>query len=251
MRSILAQTRKADEIIIVDDGSTDGTGRILQDFSRGHNLRVITLAENRGVAAAINAGLDECHGMWIARLDADDWWEMNHLETLEDALATAAEDSSLVATRARYWDEENHQAGESRGRLAGDALRCLMMHDNPFVHSAVMFRREAARQAGGYPYDVRWEDYGLWIALMSTRNARILGATTVNCRKRAGSLSAVSKLSALQSRLEMQRRAWRHFRRCCPVRGSVALGITRVRVFFATVRRRLPSLWGRLRMHSE
>jgi len=241
LRSILAQTRPADEIFIVDDGSTDGTGLILQEFSGQHGLRVVTVTENSGVSVAITAGLRECRGAWIAKLDADDWWDRNHLETLENSLATAAENSSLVATRARYWNEQNHQIGESRGPLDGDSLRCFMMDDHPFVHSAVMFRFGAARQVGGYPNGVRWEDYGLWIALMGTDNALILDAITVNCRKRTGSLSSVSKLLALQSRLEMQRRAWRQFRRWCPVTGSVRLAVTWIRVSFAVARLRLPS----------
>jgi glycosyltransferase involved in cell wall biosynthesis len=241
LRSILAQTRPADEIIIVDDGSTDNTGRILQEFSGQHGLRVVTLTENRGLTVAINAGLSNCRSAWITRLDADDWWDRNHLETLENSLATAAEHSSLVATRARYWNDGSYQIGESPGPMDGDALRCFVMHDNPFVHSAVMFRREAARRVDGYPSDVRWEDYGLWIALMSTDNALILDATTVNCRKRTGSLSSVSKLLALQGRLEMQRRAWRLFRRGCPVTGTVGLVITWIRVFFAAAKQRLSS----------
>lgn len=244
LRSILAQTRQADEIIIVDDGSTDDTGRILREFSGQHGLRVVTLTENRGFSAAINAGLSECRCAWIARLDADDWWDRNHLQTLEDSMATAPENSSLIATRARYWNDESHQIGESRAPLDADALRCFMMQDNPFVHSAVMFRLEAARQVGGYPNGVRWEDYGLWIALMSTYNALILDATTVNCRKRTGSLSSVSKLIALQGRLNMQRRAWRQFRRWCPLTGAIGLAITWSRVSFAAARRRLPSCRG-------
>ncbi len=239
MRSILAQTRQADEIIIVDDGSTDETGRILQGFCEQHGLRVVSLAENGGFTAAINAGLSVCRCAWIARLDADDWWNSNHLETLERSLEKAEDSTSLVAARARYWHEESHQIGESCGPMYGNALRCFMMHDNPFVHSAAMFRLEAARRVGGYPSGVRWEDYGLWIALMSIDNAMIIDTTTVNCQKHMGSLSSVSKLIALRSRLEMQQRAWRLFRRLCPLSGGIGLARTWVRVSFAAAKQRL------------
>jgi glycosyltransferase involved in cell wall biosynthesis len=240
LRSILAQTRRTDEIIIVDDGSTDDTGPILKDFSCQHGARVITLSENRGFTAAINAGLGECRGDWVARLDADDWWDPTHLQTLEVSLATAAENSSLVATRARYWDQVHLQVGVSPGPMDTAELRCFAMNDNPFVHSAVMFRRDAACRAGGYPSSVRWEDYGLWIALMSTDNALIIDATTVNCRKHGRSLSSVSKREALHGRLEMQRRAWRLFRHACPVTGATRLARTWIRLLFVAVRARLP-----------
>lgn len=240
MSSILAQTRQADEIIIVDDGSTDNTGRILREFRAHHQeLRIINLAENRGFTAAINAGLGACHCAWIARLDADDWWNDDHLEILERSMTNAGGGTALVATRARYWDDEGRQVGESCGPMHGNALRCFMMRDNPFVHSAVMFDYEAACQAGSYPSNVRWEDYGLWIALMSTNNAVIVDATTANCQKRLDSLSSVSTLTALQGRLEMQIRAWRMFRRRCPFRGSTALVLTWARVFFAAAKQRL------------
>jgi glycosyltransferase involved in cell wall biosynthesis len=236
LRSILAQTRQADEIIIVNDGSTDNTGRILEEFYEQHELRVVSLTENRGFTAAINTGLSECRCVWIARLDADDWWNSDHLETLERSLTKAEDSTSLIATRARYWKDESRQVGESCGPMFGDTLRCFMMHDNPFVHSAVIFRLEAARRVGGYPSGVRWEDYGLWIALMSIDNALIVDATTVNCQKRTGSLSSVSKLVALQGRLEMQQRAWRLFRRWCPLIGGIGLAKTWVRLSFATAK---------------
>lgn len=251
MRSILAQTRQADEIIVVDDGSTDDTARILQEFRDQHNLTVVTLTTNRGVSVAANKGLRECHGKWVARVDADDWWDENHLETLERLLQTSHSNVSLVATRARYWNDKGYQIGESHEPLNAGALRCFMMRDNPFVHSAVMFRLEAARHVGSYPISVRWEDYGLWIALMRKNDALILDTVTVNCRKGKGSLSAVDKLTALQGRLEMQLVAWRQFRRSCPINGTAQLVTTWFRLFIASAMRRPPGSSVSRRMHSD
>lgn len=245
------QTRQADEIIIVDDGSTDDTARILQEFRDRHNLTIITVAENRGVSVAANTGLHECHGDWIARIDADDWWDDNHLETLEQLLQTSHLKVALVSTRARYWNEKGHETGESHGPLNAGALRCFLMRDNPFVHSAVMFRREAACQLGKYPISVRWEDYGLWIAMMRTNDALILDTITVNCQKRTGSLSAVNKLTALQARLDMQLLAWRQFRRSCPIAGTAQLVITCLRVSAAAAKWRLPWASVSRRMRSD
>ncbi|HML74103.1 MAG TPA: glycosyltransferase family A protein [Anaerohalosphaeraceae bacterium] len=77
IRSVLAQTYPADEVIVVNDGSADQTSEIVRQF--GSRVRLIEQA-NAGVSAARNAGIQAAAGQWIAFLDADDEWLPNHLE---------------------------------------------------------------------------------------------------------------------------------------------------------------------------
>ena len=77
VQSVLAQTRPADEIIVVDDGSTDDTGRVVEGF--GTSVRCLR-QENRGVSAARNAGLEAARGTVLAFLDSDDLWHPFKLE---------------------------------------------------------------------------------------------------------------------------------------------------------------------------
>src|SRR4030088_81439 len=69
--SVLAQDFRPCELIVVNDGSTDGTGALLESY--GAAITVIN-QENRGMSAARNAGIRRARGTYVAFLDADDWW---------------------------------------------------------------------------------------------------------------------------------------------------------------------------------
>ncbi|MGH8246665.1 MAG: glycosyltransferase family 2 protein [Gammaproteobacteria bacterium] len=77
LNSVHAQTRCADEIFVVDDGSTDNTAEVLMRYPRVQCIRL----ENRGVSAARNAGIRAATGDWLAFLDSDDEWRQRKLES--------------------------------------------------------------------------------------------------------------------------------------------------------------------------
>jgi glycosyltransferase involved in cell wall biosynthesis len=94
--SVLAQTRKPDEIIVVDDGSTDNTREIVEAF--GESITYI-FQQNKGLSAARNTGIRAAKGDWIAFLDADDWWLPNKI-ALQSAAAERNPEVGLVYTAA-------------------------------------------------------------------------------------------------------------------------------------------------------
>ena len=80
--SIINQTYKNLEIILVDDGSQDSSGKICDEYTKKDNRIKVIHKENGGVSSARNIGLNNATGEWIAFIDADDWVDEEYLQTL-------------------------------------------------------------------------------------------------------------------------------------------------------------------------
>jgi glycosyltransferase involved in cell wall biosynthesis len=156
------------EVIVVDDGSSDGTGEVAER----QGVRVLRHERNRGVSAARNSGVAAASHPWIAFLDSDDEWLPEHLEVLWDLRG----EHSLVAG-SLVWLRDDGSAYRLIGpppRLAGD-LRTpapLVFPENFLQPSAVMVRRDAFERAGGFDETMRLaEDLDLWVRLLDAGSA--------------------------------------------------------------------------------
>ncbi len=92
IESLRSQSFKDFEVLLVDDGSTDGSGRICDEYSKTDDRIVAVHKENGGVCSARNAGLDAARGEFVVFVDADDCLNESHLEHLMDS------DADLVLT---------------------------------------------------------------------------------------------------------------------------------------------------------
>ena len=110
--SIRNQTYQNLEIILVDDGSTDGSGELCDQYAN-KDSRVIALHQkNAGQGAARNLGLDTAHGEWVGFVDADDWIDLNYYEKLVQASETA--DADMACCDRRIYDEEGNLTYEAK-----------------------------------------------------------------------------------------------------------------------------------------
>ncbi len=170
LQSLFRQTLTSWELVVVDDGSTDGTAAILAEAARRDpRLRVLRPAR-RGLVPALNAGLEACRSSLVARMDGDD---ISHPRRLDSQVAFLTRNpmTGLVASGFRHFP----RTGLGKGMRAyehwqnslathAEILRDLFV-ESPFVHPSVMFRREAVLSVGGYRETGWAEDYDLWLRL--------------------------------------------------------------------------------------
>lgn len=161
--SILGQTFSDFELIAIDDGSNDGTGRILAEYA-DHESRVVFVRNERniGLSRTLNRGLAIARGAYIARQDADDVSLTERLKT-QVALLDARPDVVLVGSTHYRIDPEGRTTG-LRSRPASDtAIRWRMLFHNCFSHTSIMLRADVLRtHALTYDETADNEDYELW-----------------------------------------------------------------------------------------
>jgi len=149
IRSALEQTYPPWEVIVVDDGSTDGT----QEFVRGEFGDRINYhyQENGGEGAARNTGIRMCSGDWIAFLDADDWWVQEKLE-LQVAQVRNYPGAGIIACGAFSHGVESEEARELHIPMpfTREVLRELLKSRTVFPPGTAMVRRDVFAQVGGF-----------------------------------------------------------------------------------------------------
>jgi hypothetical protein len=162
--SILSQTLVSFELVIVDDGSSDDTLSILRSYSDSR-VRLVE-APHAGLTAALNLGMAQCRGAFIARMDADDIAFPSRLEMQLRHFATHP-GVDILCTDAKIIDGRGRVVGEhAMGRCDNaNVLDGLLSRRNvkPIVHPSVMMRRKVLENLGGYRDFAFAEDHDLWL----------------------------------------------------------------------------------------
>jgi len=165
--SVLAQTFEDFELLVVDDASSDGTSdRVGTYAQRDPRLRLVRSETHLGVSGAANLGLREARGAYVAIMDADDWSLPDRL-ACQVAILDAHPDVVICGGAIEVCDGDLRPVLPRRYHLDDEAIRAHLFRYSPFAHPAVMFRTEAARQAGGYRADLKRgaEDYDFYFRL--------------------------------------------------------------------------------------
>jgi glycosyltransferase involved in cell wall biosynthesis len=187
LASVFTQTRAADQVIVVDDGSTDDT----QDRLAGYRDRLMyTYQANAGVASARNNGIHRAVGDWIAFLDADDVWHPRKLEMQLAALADRP-DLGLLGARTFVWPAEAMpDLGSCPSTVATSVAWSQLLIRNYFTTSAVIVRRSIFDEIGYFDTQLQGpEDHDLWLRIAAVTATANLELPLTGYRSLPGSLS--------------------------------------------------------------
>lgn len=180
--SVFNQTRPPQEVVLVEDGPlTPELYRVIQEFKQEHdNLKIVSLPQNVGLGRALNEGMKHCSYDYVARMDSDDECyptrfekqiglmemhpELDVVGSLTTEFMTDDQGKKMILSLKRFPEtvEENERFSRKR---------C------PVEHPAVVLKKQAVLDAGGYQHFLLYEDYHLWARMF------VLGAKFYNIQE--------------------------------------------------------------------
>jgi hypothetical protein len=218
LQSVLAQADADLELVVVDDGSSDGTVALLERLTAGTRTRLLRPGRLGSWTAASNLGLREARGEWACFLHQDDLWLPGRLARLRAELPHAG--GALLLHHARYVDPSGAPLGEWRcplpaGEVASRDLVERLLVQNFIAMPSPLFRREAALAGGGLDERLWFSaDWDLWLRLGAAGPIRFLDETLAAFRLHPESQTVARPVGAgewaaqLETVLERHMAAW-------------------------------------------
>jgi glycosyltransferase involved in cell wall biosynthesis/SAM-dependent methyltransferase len=162
IESAMAQTWRPIEIVVINDGSTDGTAAVLDRYPRVMRID----QQKKGLAAARNVGIGASHGDYLVFLDADDTLLPGAIEAGVNALLPHVDCAFAAGAHRRVDGAGRSLGGPVVPRPSGDAYAALLRRNYIEMHAAVVYRRAMIERVGGFDASLQaCEDYDLYLKL--------------------------------------------------------------------------------------
>ena len=205
VESILNQSFKDFEFLIINDGSTDQTLKILHEYaSQDERIKIID-QQNTGLTKALNVGIKHAGGIYIARQDADDISYPNRLQDQADFLDKNPEILLLGSNCDDLYEDGSQRVW---GAHTQDELKALTFRQTPFAHSTAMMRAESLKELSGYDEAYQTsQDMELWMRFVKKGGIAMLD-TPLILRKVVG--SSISAKRRKRQFLDAARARWVH-----------------------------------------
>ncbi|MBF0396019.1 MAG: glycosyltransferase [Desulfobacterales bacterium] len=205
INSILNQTFKDFEFIIIDDASDDKTTEILRKYC-DFRIKVFRNDKRIGLTRSLNKGLKLAQGEYIARMDADDISLPYRFQKQKEIL-DKDQKIGLIGSWVMLIDENNQEIKVVKTLIFSHMIKWRLIFQNIIVHSSVMFRREAVNIVGGYDESFFYaQDYDLWSKLSYSWDIAIIPIVLVKWRKTIYQISALKNDSQIEMSHKISKR---------------------------------------------
>ncbi len=157
IQSILAQSFTDFELLVINDGSTDGSADIVRSY-RDARVALIENPVNKGLAYSLNRAIGLAHGKYIARMDADDIAHVDRLKKQYEFM----EDNTAIDVCGTWAETIDARPKIMRYPSCDEEIKSTLFFKTAFAHPTVMFRASSLKDGGWQYADVVAEDYDLW-----------------------------------------------------------------------------------------
>ena len=203
LESVLSQTYKNIEVLVIDDGSQDKTAEMVQSIAQKDSRVVLLQQENSGVAVARNLGINNSKGEFIAPIDADDIWYPQNLEKQVQCMQQADSSVGLVYSWSADINEEDKLTGGFRAaKIEGDVFITLLCHNFLGNASSTLIRRSCIEKMGGYSTQLKaqnaqgCEDWDFYLRIAEHYQFKVVPEFFIGYRKIANTMSGDYKKMA-------------------------------------------------------
>ena len=189
--NILGCLEDRDELVIIDDGSTDNTLRLVSDFAgNDQRIRIVKL-QGQGLVEALNNGVDQSRNSWIARFDIDDFYPQNRLKIQRHKIN---HDIAAIFTDYRIKLNGKCNLGLIASPITDSATRLSLLRSQRTAHPSALFSKEKFVSAGGYvSSEFPAEDLGLWVRISNFGKLISVDSEGLQYNLRQGSISRVNR----------------------------------------------------------
>lgn len=189
IESVLNQTLREIDFLIIDDASTDDSNAIIRSY-QDPRIRILKNSRNIGLTRSLNRGFGEAWAPFIARMDADDISHPSRLERQYEKM-TENTDLTLIGTGYRVIDSEGKELRVWELPTLPEYVRSALKEYNCFCHGSVMMHRERVRVIGAYRNEIRHaQDYDLWLRLSERFHVENLADPLYSLRMHENSITS-------------------------------------------------------------
>ena len=193
--SITANLSETDEVIVVDDNSTDDTALKLARWAEDDSRIRVLRNPSSGLVSALNFGISESKNSWIARFDADDLYAPNRLLLQRQGISN---DVVAIFTDYSFISEKNKKLGYMPSAIFKNQTYLSLVSSQRTAHPSVMFNKDAVVEVGGYQLgDFPAEDISLWLRLSKVGEIQTIPIEGLRYRLSGNSITGQARGDAI------------------------------------------------------